>query len=356
MTDPTTTPTPTPSNGAAEAAPTDARAALVAELEALGADGLPAPASASETPAEAEAEGEAPEPAEGEESADEAADEPEDEPADEAEAADEADEADPELAKRIEAIQRAERRSREQLEQARAEFQRERQELEQRLAPQRDAVARYEAAAKRAKYDPVGALAALGLGPDDFEAAARQVYAASTAAAGDPKLRDQAARTMREREAADELGKLRKEQEAIRAQIEADRSQRELDAYLDTVNRSVSDATPLVSALVTNDPSGARAELARVAEHLFATTGEVPDPGDVAAELEKTERARLKRLGIEAPATARKAAAPKATPAAGEAKTGKTITSNMAATPATPRHEPASETELREDILANWPT
>ena len=349
----------TPDNAAPAAPDTggDTRAALVAELEALGAtDAAPAAPPAADTPdGDAEAPGES---APGTDD-DSAADEPEaDGDAEDTDAEDaepDAEAADPELAKRLEAIQRAEKRSRDQVEQARRELDAERQRIEQQLAPQREALAKYEAARKRAKYDPVSVLSSLGLSADDFEAAARQVYAASTAGQANPQLRDQAARSLREREASDEIAQLRQQHEQLQAQIQADRSQRELASYLDTVGRSVTAATPLVSALVTNDPSGAREELARVAEQLYQASGEVPDPADVAAELEKTERARLKRLGIEAPAAGKRAATKTPTPDSGENKPGKTLTNNMAATPATPRHEPQSEPELREDILAHWP-
>ena len=339
------------SEGAAPAAPEagapaagDDRSALVAELEALGNEPAAEPA---DKPADKPEGADDPDPDE------ETAGDGEDEAKEGAEEEGEG-KADPELDKRLDAIQRAEKRSRDAIEQARREFEVERQRVEQQLAPQREALAQWQAAQKRAKYDPVGVLTSLGLGPDDFEAIARDVYAHSTAGQKDPKLRDQSARTLREREAADEVATLRQQYEKLQAQIEADKTQRQLDAYLDSVGKAVSEQTPLVRSLVTNDPSGARAELHRIAEQLYAKTGEVPAPGDVAAELEKTERARLKRLGIDIPAAGTKAAPKTPPPEAGETR-GKTITNNMAGTPAKPRSEPLTPEQEREDILANWP-
>ena len=288
--------------------------------------------------AESDEEAEAEEPSEDDETADR------DEPAE-----------DPELAKRLEKIQRQEQRSKElvaqqrrELEQERAAFAKEREEW----APK---VERFEQLASRAKYDPASVLTELGLGEEDLEPAARQLYALSKAGKADPKLREQAARSQREREMMSELESLKK-QMAEREKRDAEREQqaaaeRQANEYLQTVEKAVGTDSVLVGRMLERTPQKARAQLRQVAAHLLQETGEVPDPVDVVAQLEKIRRAELEELGLEIPVAGKKAASKTSSPAkANENAMAKTLRSDLG-TQTNPRAESPRDEDIDEQIL-----
>lgn len=225
---------------------------------------------------------------------------------------------DPETAKRLSVIQKAEKRSREQLtkerEDAKAEILKMRRQLEEEWQPRLKQAENFEQLKKRARIDPAGVLASLGLTDDDMEPAARQVYSRSKAAAADPKNRDAADRAMREREQGDSLAAMQKRidelENGIRSRDQKAIAQREAERYIDSVSKAIGDNAPLVRAVMAKNPDKARYEFGRIALSLAERDGgEVPDPEDVIAEYERSRRTELEELGID-PATVIKAKKP----------------------------------------------
>ena len=224
---------------------------------------------------------------------------------------------DPELAKRLAAVRRTEQRQREQLKRDRETFDRERSDWHSQTRTVTEAQKRFETIAARAKYDPAGALTALGLTDADMEYAAQQVYARSPAAAKKEGYREAAERAMREREAADELRAARAEIGEVKKTLaERDQQaavQRELDAYFGRAIRKVDDTTPRTQKLIASYPKRARAELAATALELVEKTKRpLPEikPKELLAAHEKKIARRLRMYGIEDAAPAADPAAP----------------------------------------------
>lgn len=317
------------------------REALLAELAALPSDEGEPQAS--------------PEPA-GEEPVTEEAPAPEADSAGEEAAkadAEEQPEEDPQALKGIEAIKRQHKREKEKLDRDRREMELERDKIIEEWKPLIDEAQKFKQAKARAKYDPASVLESVGLTPEDFEAAARQIYARSKAAAANPQTREAAERAMREREAADRLAGMERELEALRQEREHERRQqtqeRQVQTFLSGVEKAVTAETPLLRALLENDPQDAREQIAALAVEIIEDTGEAPDAIDVVTEFEKRQRARLKKLGLD---TAAPQATPKTkTPPAGETKRPMTLSNDLSTTSTKPRSPATDPTEEREDIL-----
>ncbi len=218
---------------------------------------------------------------------------------------------DSETSKRIAQVQKAERRAKESIALERAEFARERSEHETSKRTFEAKERQFADLAKRAKSDPASVLKQLGLTEDDFDDAAKIIYAQSTAAAADPQRKAQTAELIRKRASEARLEKL----EAELAETKKSLSQRDQDAaaahdaekYLDSVTKVVSDGSPLLKSALAKSPTKARARLGRIAYSLLQANDEVPDAEDVIAEYEKQRRDELDELGID-PATLSKAA------------------------------------------------
>jgi hypothetical protein len=195
---------------------------------------------------------------------------------------------DAELAKRMTAVQNAEKRAREMLTkeraEAKAEIERERAELSKWKA-ERD---QFEALKARAKYDPAAVLTALGITDDDFEPIAKDLYARSKGAAADPKNRDAAVRMQRDREHADRLAALEKQNAELREQFtqreQAAQQQAAFESFVGGVKKAAAGET---AALFEKAPTKASGIVAKVTLDLWNETGEEPDASDVIATLEK---------------------------------------------------------------------
>lgn len=345
----------------AEAPQLSERDSILAELSNLSDEG--------EAPAEgdkpAEDDGEAGEGAAADESDSDGDDESDgsDDPADgdETETDDTPDDGDgedttdPELARRLEKIQRQEKRAKDAVAEARAELERERAAFSKEQEEWRPKVERFQKLVERAKYDPVAVLVELGFEDGDFEPAARQLYAHSVEGRKDPSLREQSARTLRDRETTSRLEQIEAENKKLREEMQ-EREQRATEeqriaAYMGRVEKAAGDDTPLVSRMLEKAPEKTRAQLRQVAEHLYEQTGEAADPADVVAKLEEVRRAEFEELGFDIPAAGKRAAPKKKNPAkASETAVAKTL-SNDLGTETKPRTEPVSEDELRAQIL-----
>jgi hypothetical protein len=323
------------------------RAAFLTEY--LATTDIPAVEATKAEEPSAEATDESPEATEGEspdpapEAVEAAAEEEQEEAAPAPEPTAVEEKPDSELAKRLEAINRQERRAKESIAKERADIENQLKEW----APRIQQAEAFEALRSRVKYDPVRVLQELGLTPEEFEPVAKAVYAHSKAAESNPALREQAARSAREREAFDRLAALERQNQTLLQKIEQQNVQQRVAAYMDTVAKAVSDDTPLVKNLMANDPAEGRNELHQMAVYLFESTGEQPDPEDVVLEYEKFKQAEAKKLGLNVPTKTK-------TPVAGEQRTApvKTVSNQLTQSTTAARKTPKSRKEEEIDVLA----
>jgi hypothetical protein len=291
---------------------TDDRAAMIAEMRGLtdAPSETPAPAPAAKETDVAEDSGEA----DGDDSGvDEAAasasegdgdDELDAEP--ETPVEEDEPEVDPETAKRFQQVQRQEKRAREALAAERREFEAERERWRDENKEKLSRVERFEKLQERARYDLAAVAKELGITEEEFEYHAERLYRLSPKGQKDPRNKQMTEQALREREAADRIARLEKQLEERSKKEEEERTaaeqKRAAEAYLDQTQKTVSaEKHPLVAKMLKADPDWGRDKLRRTAARMIQETGEVPKHAAVVAELEKRERVRLQRLGVDIP-------------------------------------------------------
>ncbi len=206
---------------------------------------------------------------------------------------------DPKALKGLDVVRRAEKRHREKMDADRAEFAREREKHAESLTK----VGEYEAAAKRIAHDPVALLDKLGVPKDAYELIAHAIFAESKTGETDPARKAQASVRLRERAASDDLAETKKEIAAVRAQLE----QQKIDAenakhasvYIDQLNTAATTKHPLVAHMLKADPQDTSDLLAATYERLAKASNKEPTPAQVVAELDRKERGRLMKLGLD---------------------------------------------------------
>jgi hypothetical protein len=212
---------------------------------------------------------------------------------------------DPKAQKGLDAVRRAEKRHREKMDADRAEFTAEKAKHAEALGK----IAEFEQLARRAKYDPGAVLRALGLADDDFAAVAQAIYAESKEGAAEPARKAAATKLLREREQSDKLSATEKRLQEIEQRIEAKERQaaeaREVEQFVSEVTSAAKAKHPLAAHFLAKDPEAANDGIVAAYARL-AKDGKTPKPADVVAEFDRTQRVRLKRLGID-PATLVKA-------------------------------------------------
>jgi hypothetical protein len=252
------------------------------------------------------------------------ADEEADEEAEKKPAAKEKDddqELDPATRRKLAVVQRAEKRHKEQVARDRAELAADVKTVEARIdavrkewEPKIEAAQRFEAAQAKAKRDPVGLLLSMGFSSEEIEEASKQAYL-YVKGDKDPKTRAAAQRMQREREQGDDVATLRRELEELKKSSAAEKQQATVAqkreqftdqlvsaaraAHQDADDKTAEDAAPVVVRMLAKNPAKARAKLFAVADELGQASGEVPDPDEVIAELEKRERADLEDRGVD---------------------------------------------------------
>jgi hypothetical protein len=265
-------------------------------------------ATAKEDPEEAEAESSEDEDAEETEeaSADSDEDEEEEEESDEDDSDEDAEKSDdPKTQKRLDAVRKAEKRMREKANAREAEL----KEREAKHADRLSRLDQFESLAKRAQYDPVPVLAAMGVPPESYAAVARAIYAESTEGGADPKHKEAAARQLREREKEDKLTATEKRIQDLESKLErkereaAERA--EVDQFVSDVTSRAKAKHPLAAHFIDKDPESANAGIFAAYQRLAKSTGETPKPAAVVAEYDRYERTRLKKLGIDPDAIAK---------------------------------------------------
>lgn len=259
---------------------------------------------------------------------------------------------DPETAKRIAAVSKAEKRSREQLAKERTELSELKASIEREraeIARQLEEVKSFTQLKAKARFAPAEVLRALGLTDDDFEPAARDIYAQSKAAAADPKNREAAARMQAQREYQDKVSQLESKLDAMTKQLEAKEQAAKYEQawqgfYGDIVKGTEKTDAPLLKTALAKAPQKTQRIIQQVAADIYRDTGEWPDPEDVIVTYEKQRRQELEELGIEyKPATSA------ASTAAQPGKPSKTVSAASRA-PTPPSRKTRSED--RADILA----
>lgn len=271
-TDTATATTPAPATTA-----DSTRADILAGLEAIGNEPVPEAAPTLDSPQDTPVETKATEVA------------PEVEPV-----------VDADTAKRIAAVQKQEKRARDALAVEKAALEKERAEWASVLEEARG----FADLKSRAKYDPAAALAALGLGEDDFEPAAKDLYARSKAAQANPAAREAAAKMQRERQYADKVSALEAKLASLESSLTEKQRQADYDQawnnYYGDVSKTVktSDDAPLLRAHMDKNPQRAQQMVQQAANYLFQQTGEWPEASDVVATYEQNRRRELEELGI----------------------------------------------------------
>ncbi|HSN26173.1 MAG TPA: hypothetical protein VLT45_07800 [Kofleriaceae bacterium] len=259
---------------------------------------------------------------------------------------------DKETARRLETVQRTDKRLREERERQfaarEAEINGQVDSLRKEWEPRIAAPEKFERLAARANIDPVAVLQALGVTEDRYEHAAQVLYTLAKAK-DDPKARTAAAQLMKARELDEEISQLKKWRED-REKAEKDREQqtaadREVDAFISNVTKAASDKTPLAKSLLKNDPDGAREELQIVAFRLAKETGRLPEAKAVMIALEKHQRAKLRKLGIDPKARGAAEALTESTAKTTTAKTGEKKTAKKATTTVVDDDKPLTKEE-----------
>lgn len=218
---------------------------------------------------------------------------------------------DPELERRARALRKQEMRMRERARTEREEVGREREALRR----EREELAEWKRAKASAKLDPAGYLRAAGLTEDDFEPAAKQIYALTREAAKDPKNREAVERSMRERELQLEVEKLRqrldKQDEGRQHQEREERERAEAVRYMTGVQKAAKPGTLAAHYLSKGGGAAERTMqiLAGITAEL-AEDDELPLPSEVLAEYERRRRAELEDDGVDVDAILRRKAAP----------------------------------------------
>lgn len=211
---------------------------------------------------------------------------------------------DPEAQKRLAGVQRQEQRFRERMERDKAahaktvaDFQAQVREWEPRIRAVQD----FEALKKRARYAPDDVLLALGLTEDDFEAAAKTLYARSQAGAKDPKYKAAAVQTQREREKDARIASLEEKIDKLLSgqaqREEAATSEAEISAYVDRTVKAIGDGAPLVAAMMKKDAKKTRERLRAIGDRLADEIQGVPDPAEVVEALETERREQIEGDG-----------------------------------------------------------
>ncbi len=213
---------------------------------------------------------------------------------------------DPETAKRFQQVQRQEKRAREALAAERREFEADRAKWQDENKAARQELEEFNKLKERARYNLTDIAKKLGISEEEFEYHAEQFYRRSPKGQKDPRHKEIAERTVREREQADRIERLErqiKEDREAREQRELQAEQKKAaDEYLDRAAKAVkAEKAPIVAHLLGKDPERAREKLRLTAAKMIRETGEVPAHAEVVAALEKFERAKWSRLGLDIP-------------------------------------------------------
>lgn len=264
------------------------------------------------------------------------------------------DKPDAETARRLDMVQKETKRQRELIAKERADAKAEVDRMRAEIQPHLDALKKFEDLRARAKYNPAGVLAELGLTEDDFEPAARDIYARSKAAAADPKTKDAALRMQLEREQRDQVAATQKQVADLQAKIAEKEQQAQYQEawrgyYGDVVKLASAETSPsplLRNAIAKNAPRAEQA-IQTLAAQIHQETGEWPDASDVAARFEAVKRAELAELGIDAaPVNANK---PKPAPAT-EAAPARTLANDMAGSTTIPKAAKTRQEQRAETL------
>lgn len=258
---------------------------------------------------------------------------------------------------KLKGLQRAEMKQKAELAKERTEVEKQRGEVDRIVAKWQPKIEQFEKLTARVKYDAAGVLEALGLTADDFEPVARELYARSKAGEKNPKHREAALATQRDREKDARIAELEKFVKEIKEGNAEKEQTAEVEtrvaAYLGKVEKVAKNPkvdAPLVRKMLETKPDKARARLYATANRLADEMGGLPDMADVVEALEAERLEELEEIGID-PATILAGKPEKPAPAANGKKPARTLRpgGGGAATPPA-RQRPQSRDALFEEI------
>lgn len=262
---------------------------------------------------------------------------------------------DPELKKRLDKIQAAEKRQKENIAKEREDVKRQIEEYK----PKIEALENFNKLKARVRSNPVDVLRELGITDDDLVYVSKQAWRASPDGSADPKNKELAADERRRRLNETELQETRRELAEVKEHLNAREAEAKKNAaiaeYMGTVEKAVSEASPLVARALKKNPEVTRADLRKAADRL--AVDEIPDHGDVVKALEESYLADLKKHDIdpETVLAAKKETTEETSPPAGKKKTAKTL-SNDLGKKTKPRKKARTQAEEVELLLAeDWP-
>ncbi len=225
-------------------------------------------------------------------------------------------------------------------------------EIEKIVSDWKPRIAAAQEFEKIPKHDVIGILKAKGYTEDDLEDVSKILYGHSKTAAADPKNKAAVAQLQRERALREENAALRARQDAIEEKLakrdEGDAIQKQTDAYMGKVVKSVSDATPILKEKLELAPNKTTNALKAIAHRLGQKAGALVDPKKVALAYEKAQRAA--GVTVESVRALRKAPAVVATTAAAKSKTSAIKVVDKTATKAANGHSTPSRTEMIERL------
>lgn len=262
---------------------------------------------------------------------------------------------DPELERRRRALQQQEKRGREALARDRAQFERDlaeaRRKIETEWGPRIAKVTKVEQLAERVNVDATAVLVELGLREENFEEAAKLLYAMSPAGRGKPENREHAARAIQVREQAAATSALKQELAEVKAKLaetaQRDAVQRALDEYHSELATTAKAAdAPLVRRVLEKNPNKARNEMQDIARRLLEKHGQPPSAARVVRVYEKQRRRDLEDAGVDVDAIIKAAK-----PAGGATTTAaKPDDKKPAAVAPAKKGKPKTRDELRDEL------
>lgn len=229
------------------------------------------------------------------------------------------DELDAKTKKGLEAVDKQAKKFREEQARIRADFDIERAEHARRVAEFNAKSSSFEELQKLAERDTLAAIRKLrpNLTEDDWEAIGRGAFPHTKAGKADPRSAAVAAQSAKDREYAERMERLEKQNQELLEKHETAQKQAEarkvVGEWQDSAVKAIpTDKPSLAAKRYASAPEKVRQELLAIAVQLEkANEGETPTHAEVVAAFEKRERAELEERGIDVDALLKGAPPPK---------------------------------------------
>jgi hypothetical protein len=257
------------------------------------------------------------------------------------------DELDAKTKKGLEAVDKQAKKFREEQARIRADFDIERAEHARRVAEFNAKASSFEELQKLAERDTLAAIRKLrpNLTEDDWEAIGRGAFPHTKAGKADPRSAAVAAQSAKDREYAERMERLEKQNQELLEKHETAQKQAEarkvVAEWQDSAVKAIPTDKPSIAAKrYASAPEKVRQELLAIAVQLEkANDGETPTHAEVVAAFEKRERAELEERGIDVDALLKGAPAAPKKPAAKTLDVGAPAGGTRPAVPAQTREQ-----------------